>query len=248
MTAYEIPSLRFALEAGAAIARRRFVKADANGNGVQAGAGESAIGVSMNDPASGETLELADGIVIVEAGAVIAANSLVQSDANGKAIALAAGIPLGTALTASAGAGNFIAVKTPCAGSAGTVVSGKEVISYQVEDLGAGADIDTRPIFVVPVGFTFTITAAAILPQAASAGIDDANTAAVSVEKGGVAIASKTFDTANQPAAKGAVTDLGAIVGGVLAAGDVVQLSVTQGAAANLPALMLQVTGTLTAI
>ena len=250
MTAYEIPGLRFALESAGVVARRRFVKADAAGKGAVAGAGESAIGVSINSTAAGETLEIADGIVMVEAGGVVAANAVVQSAAAGKAVALTTGIPLGTALTSAAGAGELIAVKTPCAGSVGDVTfeSNVQVVSYQVEDLAAGVDIASRPIFIVPVGYTFDITAAQIIMQGASAGIDDDNLAAVSIELGGVAIAAVEYDTAGQPAASGAAGSLGTITEGLLAAGDVLQLSVTQGVAADLPAFVLQVTGTLAAV
>ena len=250
MSAYEIPSLRFSTEAGAAVARRRFIKIDSAGKGVQAGAGESAIGVSTIGVASGEVLEIADGIVIVEAGGIVAANDIVQSDANGKGVTLTTGIPLGTAMTAAGAAGVLIAVKTPCAGSVGdvTIESNVQVVSYQVEDLAAGVDIANRPIFVVPAGYTFDITAAQIIMQGASAGIDDDNLAAVSIELGGVAIAAVEYDTAGQPAASGAAGSLGTITEGLLAAGDVLQLSVTQGVAADLPAFVLQVTGTLAAV
>lgn len=111
MAAYEIPNLRFSLVAGADVARRRFVKPDSNGAGIQTVAGDAAIAVSGNDPKSGEVLELADGIVIVEAGAAVAAGASVQSDADGKAITLAAGTKIGTALTAATAAGQLISVK-----------------------------------------------------------------------------------------------------------------------------------------
>jgi hypothetical protein len=250
MTAYEIPNLRFSAEAGAAVARRRFIKFDADGNAIQAVAGEAAVGVSMNSSTVGEVLEIADGIVIVEAGGVVAADGLVQSDANGKAVALGLGIPLGVALTASTGAGNFIAVKTPCAGSAGTVtvVSDTDVITYQVEDLAAGADIAARPLFVVPVGFTFEITAAQIIAQGASAGIDDANTSVVDITVGADTVVTKTYNTGSQPPASGAAASLGALANTALAAGDIIALSVTNGATADLPALIIQITGTLAAV
>lgn len=111
MAAYEIPNLRFSMVAGANIARRRFIKPDSNGNGIQAVAGDAIIAVSMNDPKSGEVLELADGIVMVEAGAAIAAGAAVQSDANGKAITLAAGTKAGVALTAATAASQLVTIK-----------------------------------------------------------------------------------------------------------------------------------------
>lgn len=111
MIAFEIPNSQFALVAGAAVARRRFVNVAATGKGVQAGAGEVVVGAAMNDPASGETLEIADGIVMVAAGDVVAAGAQVQSDADGKAITLAAGVKAGVAITGAAAADELIAVK-----------------------------------------------------------------------------------------------------------------------------------------
>lgn len=106
MAAYEIPNMRFSAEAGAAVARRRFVKINTNEQGVQAGAGEAVVGASMVDADVGEVLEIANGIVMVEAGAAIEAGSEVQSDANGKAITKdTTGVAAGVAMTnASSGA------------------------------------------------------------------------------------------------------------------------------------------------
>lgn len=111
MTAYEIPNLRFSAEAGAIVARRRFVVINGSGKGVQAGAGVAVVGASMNDPKSGEVLEIADGIVIVEAGAAVAAGAEVESDADGKAITLATGKKAGFAMTGAGAAGELMAVK-----------------------------------------------------------------------------------------------------------------------------------------
>lgn len=51
------------------------------------------------------------GIVLVEAGAAVAADAAVQTDASGRAITLAAGVNLGRALDAAAAAGDLIRVK-----------------------------------------------------------------------------------------------------------------------------------------
>ncbi len=111
MAAYEIPNLRFSAEAGDAVARRRFVKINADEQGVQAGAGEPVVGVSMVDAAEGEVLEIANGIVMVEAADVIEAGSKVQSDANGKAMPVAAaGIVAGIAMTNASGNGALVSV------------------------------------------------------------------------------------------------------------------------------------------
>jgi hypothetical protein len=110
MAAYEIPNLRFSAEAGAAVAHRRFVKINANEQGVQAGAGDSVVGASMVDAAKGEVLEIANGIVMVEAAAAIEAGSEVQSDADGKAIPLGEGTVAGIAMTNASGDGALVSV------------------------------------------------------------------------------------------------------------------------------------------
>lgn len=110
MAAYEIPNLRFSAEAGAAVKRRRFVKINANEQGVKAGAGDAVIGASMVDAAKGEVLEIANGIVMVEAAAAIEAGSEVQSDADGKAIPLGEGTVAGVAMTNASGSGTLVSV------------------------------------------------------------------------------------------------------------------------------------------
>ena len=110
MAAYEIPNMRFSAEAGAAVARRRFVKINSDEQGVQAGAGDAVVGASMVDAANGEVLEIANGIVIVEAAAVITAGSKVQSNADGKAIPLNQGTVAGIAMTNASGSGALVSV------------------------------------------------------------------------------------------------------------------------------------------
>lgn len=110
MAAYEIPNMRFSAEAGAVVERRRFVKIDSDEKGVKAGAGEAVIGASIVDADIGEVLEIANGIVMVEAGAAITAGSEVQSDANGKAIPLDQGHVAGIAMTNASGDGSLVAV------------------------------------------------------------------------------------------------------------------------------------------
>lgn len=110
MTAFEIPNMRFSLSAGGTVARRRFVKVDSNGNGVQAGAGEAVVGGSMVDVAANEVLEVANGIIMIEAGAAVTAGVAVEADADGKAIAKTTGVQAGTAFTSAGAAGQLIAV------------------------------------------------------------------------------------------------------------------------------------------
>lgn len=111
MAAYEIPNMRFSAEAGAAVERRRFVKINANEQGVRAGAGDAVVGASMVDAAEGEVLEIANGIIMVEAGAAITAGSEVQSNTDGKAIpAAVGGVVAGIAMTNASGNGALVSV------------------------------------------------------------------------------------------------------------------------------------------
>lgn len=115
MYAYEIPGLRFSLPAGGAVARNRFVSV-ANDKAIQATADTNVVGVSMNEVTADELtkndriVEIADGLVMVEAGGAVASGAAVASDANGRAIASAEG-GIGVAITAATGAGQLITVK-----------------------------------------------------------------------------------------------------------------------------------------
>lgn len=108
MFAFEIPGQRFSLPAGAAVERFRFVSANASSNGITANASTPIIGVSMNKAAAGEVLEIADGIVMVEAGAAVTAGVAVASNATGQAVA---GEGPAIALTSATAAGELITVK-----------------------------------------------------------------------------------------------------------------------------------------
>ena len=111
MNAYEIPNLRFSVPAGEDVGRRLFVTVASDGNGVVATADGTVIGVSMNEAAADEVLEIADGIVMVEAGAAVAAGSSISVGTAGKAAVAGTGTVVGTALTAATAAGQLIAVK-----------------------------------------------------------------------------------------------------------------------------------------
>lgn len=112
MNAYEIPGLRYSLPAGGDVARSRFVSVDTNSNGIQATATTKVIGVSMNQTKAGQVLEIADGIVMVEAAAAIVAGAEVISDATGKAITLTGDVKaVGIAITGATAANQFVAVK-----------------------------------------------------------------------------------------------------------------------------------------
>ena len=131
MYAFEIPGLRFSLPAGEAIPMNRFISVGTNSKGVKANATTPVIGVSMNAvetgdgvAASQQIVEIADGIVVVEAGAAISVGANVSSNADGKAIpavamsqdatskAVTAGTPVaGIAITSASASGELITVK-----------------------------------------------------------------------------------------------------------------------------------------
>ena len=109
MNAYEIPGLRYSLPAGGAVERHRFVTVDDNSNGIQAVADSNIIGVSMNKVSAGQVLEIADGIVMVEAAKAVTAGKIAYADANGK-VTDTGTVVAGTVIT-SAVAGGLAAVK-----------------------------------------------------------------------------------------------------------------------------------------
>jgi hypothetical protein len=109
MNAYEIPGLRYSLPAGGAVERHRFVTVDENSNGIQAVADSNIIGVSMNKASAGQVLEIADGIVMVEAAKAVTAGTLAYADADGK-VTDTGTVVAGTIIT-SAVAGGLAAVK-----------------------------------------------------------------------------------------------------------------------------------------
>ena len=108
MFAFEIPGQRFSMPAGADVERHRFVSVNENSAGIAATASTPIVGVSMNKVKADQVLEIADGIVIVEASGAIAAGVAVASAADGRAVA---GEGPAIALTAATAAGELITVK-----------------------------------------------------------------------------------------------------------------------------------------
>lgn len=114
MHAFEIPGARFSLPAGGPVALHRFVAVNATG-AIQSTASTAVVGVSMNEVTEKELetneriVEIADGIVIVEAAGAITAGDKVASDAAGKAVKSDTGIAV--ALTSATGAGQLVTVK-----------------------------------------------------------------------------------------------------------------------------------------
>lgn len=94
--------------AAATLTKHRFAT---SAGGVPA-AGAWCPGVANTGYDAGEQAGLdTHGIVLVEAGAAVAADAAVQTDASGRAITLAAGASLGRALDAATAAGDLIRVK-----------------------------------------------------------------------------------------------------------------------------------------
>ena len=93
--------------AAAELIRRRFV----GFNGNVCAAGVKALGVVEADTENGGVAPAnVLGVILVEAGAAIAAGAEVQSDASGKAITKAAGVANGVAWDAAAAAGDVIRI------------------------------------------------------------------------------------------------------------------------------------------
>lgn len=102
------PLLTISIPCTVAITKRRFV----TNAGAPAGNGVYAPGVAELDCDPGLQASVnTHGVVLVEAGAAIAVDAQVQSDASARAITLAAGVSLGRAIDAAAAAGDVIRVK-----------------------------------------------------------------------------------------------------------------------------------------
>ena len=246
--AYEIPNLRFSVLAGVNVPRRRFVTVNNSGEGILATAGGSAIGVSMNQAAKGEVLEIADGIVMVEAGGAITPGAGIEVGTDGKAITNTGGIGIGIALTGAAGASNVVAVKMlNTSATNGVDAPLVQTFVYTAADLDASADITDAIVGVVPAGYTATVIDAQVISTGAASGIENEKTSVVLLEVGSTKIAEVTFDANNAfPAAGVAKAIALTSAADELAAGSVLQLTVTNSEAVDLPVFMVQVTLTLT--
>lgn len=120
------------------------------------------------------------------------------------------------------------------------------IISYEVEDLEANADIANRPIFYCPAGYKMTISDILLLSQGTVAGVDAENTAVIALANGANAIGSKTFNNTVTFPAIATVTNLGTLsTYKAIAAGEVIKLSITCGTSADLPGFVVEVVGIL---
>lgn len=99
------------MKAGGAVVADRFVSGPVSA-AVQTGAAGNCVGVAKAPAATGEYFPAVDaGETLVEAGAAVADNDLVQSDADGRAITRTSTNPiLGRARSVATAAGQKIAV------------------------------------------------------------------------------------------------------------------------------------------
>ena len=150
----------------------------------------------------------------------------------------------GTNSKAVSGASLAAASVTPAKMSA---TANTRFLSIPIENLAGGADITASAVFAVPAGMTATLTKASIIMQGSAAGVDDANTCVIALSDGTNAIVSKTYNTATTMPAANAEGDLGELnaTHKVLAAGERLHFTVTNGATADTPAMVLQVAYTL---
>jgi hypothetical protein len=122
-----------------------------------------------------------------------------------------------------------------------------KVVVYQVENLAANADIgdgaaaNARSLFAAPAAVT--LTKISVVGQAAPAGVDDSNTAVLTVHHNAAAtaIVTKTYNTGTVFPAANTKTSLGTLdtTEKILAADDTVRLSVVNGTNADLPAFLV---------
>lgn len=108
MSKQNLPVLSLPKTLTGTVADARFVTVA----GAQAGADANTLGVARSGGGSGDKITVdVLGTAIVEAGAVIAANASLKSDASGRAITWASsGAKVAIALEAAGGAGEFIEV------------------------------------------------------------------------------------------------------------------------------------------
>jgi len=91
MSRQAIPLLTLTLALTGTVVANRFVA----GDGTQTGAAGNALGVGRTAGVSGEHIPVdVIGTAVVETGAAIAANALIEADASGRAVTKAAGVTL----------------------------------------------------------------------------------------------------------------------------------------------------------
>ena len=200
-------------------------------------AGDVPIGI-LQEPvgAAGRAAQiLIGGVSFVEASAAIAAGASVTTAGDGLAVTAGAGdTPFGVALNAATAAGDIISVLLKTVGNPS---ANQVILNYTAADLEAGADLTAQTIGTA--GFAGTIVAAKVISLGVAAGVDAANTSVFAIKKGTTTLATKTFNNTVAFPASGAVASL-TIAEAAVGADDVLTLSVTNGATADLPAFIVQ--------
>ena len=200
-------------------------------------AGDVPVGILQDPtPANKAAAVLISGVSFVKAAGAIAAGASVATAAGGLATTATEGAtPFGVALNAASAAGDIISVLLKTSGNpASTAI----VLSYTSSDLEAGDDIAAAPIGAA--SFNGTLVGAKVISTGAAAGVDDDNTSVFEVKVGSTVLADFTFDATNAFPAAGAAQDL--VLGAEVAveADDIITLSVTNGATADLPIFVVQ--------
>ncbi len=115
-----------------------------------------------------------------------------------------------------------------------------KTITHAVEDLGAGIDIAARAIH----GFAtqgWLVSARVVNQATAAVGIDASNTCVLTLATGVGTVVAETFDLITTFPAANSEQDLGALANVHVTNADVLSLTVTNGATANLGTFLVQV-------
>lgn len=113
------------------------------------------------------------------------------------------------------------------------------IFTYNLADLGAGNDLAESIVWVPP--FAAEILDVLVTPDGDDAGVDNSNTSVWTVKNGSATVVTATYDATNTFPDDGVQTSLGSVANNVVAPGGTVTLTVTNGAAANLPACQVAI-------
>lgn len=150
----------------------------------------------------------------------------------------------GSTLTKTANA----TIQCNAAGTEWTQLVQQQTVQVFITNLTAGTDLPATLQFAAPA--PLLVLSVRVLAQSPSAGIDAANTSAWLVTRNGsLTVASKTYNNVTTFPAAGTVDILtaGTQADRTFAAGDTMQLEVTNGATAATPLCYLQINYVLTA-
>ena len=119
-----------------------------------------------------------------------------------------------------------------------------QTIREIVDPGDAGASITDKALLVVPAGYKFVMVSIDVLSRANPSGVDATNTSVWLLEVGTTAKAAKTFNNTVVFPNAGAAVNIPITAGqSELAAGNVLLLSVTNGATADIGESVLEITG-----